>query len=418
MTASAATAAIATQANVEGATSRFCPAGVHMGKCEPASGLFPGSWGSASNVSSALGSGIAPKHSKGHTETQSAIADSARPGDGASVESEISTKPTWVPPNLPLPSHVCSRASFSPSLPVRSVSPPSAPSTGVGKPDRVRQPFDLAHTDEEGKGLSSSETVSEKPVDGKESVSSKVDEPTPKPSEPPATSVSSPKPGLQNKLENKEISGDLKTDNLNVGTLADKENHPHVTVPSVTENPPEVSTETKLPDRVADASDTTGEKTAQATEDRKSPSAKVKPTPLESYAKENVEPTVTPQPPVDVTPDHGVPAAGEKGPSRLTENTSVIPPFFMPPGHSRMTPADRKAELERIGKAISTVFFPPNCPLHGGIMRRMVSQFLMADYKIACGCPLYWKRAIFLASGGQNDETPVEIDAILKTWQS
>uniref|UniRef100_A0A0X3P8T3 EF-hand domain-containing protein n=2 Tax=Schistocephalus solidus TaxID=70667 RepID=A0A0X3P8T3_SCHSO len=458
LTASAATAAIATQANVEGATSRFCPAGVHMGKCEPASGLFSGSW--------------VP------TETPSAVADSERPGEAAPVESETSTKPTWVPPNLPLPSPVYSRASFSPSLPARSVSPPSV---GIGKPDRVRQPTGLAHTDEGDKGLSSSKTISEKPIDGKESASSRVNEPTPKPSEPPATSVSSPKSGLQNQLE-KEIYGELKTEKLpnknieesgknnaaterpklsdlelvaktpswesstdagtatakpsvtldtegpttdtGAGAVADKENRPHVTVPSTTENLPEVSTEPKLPDRAADASATAVEKIYQATEDLKSPSAKVKPTPLESHPHENVEPVVKPHFKADGTADSvaSATAAREKVPSKLTDNTSVIPPFFLPPGRSRMSPADCNAELERISKAIKISLEEAAKSSEEGeskvpsMTALTFSQFGLVTK--ACGCPLYWKRALFLASGGQNDETPVEIEAILKTWRS
>ncbi|KAL7062832.1 hypothetical protein AAHC03_01450 [Spirometra sp. Aus1] len=482
LTASAATAAIATQANVEGAISRFCPAGVHMGKCEPASGLFSGSWGPVSNASSALGSGLASKLTKGNAETSSAVADSARQGEAAPAESETVIKPTWVPPNLPLPTPVYSRASFSPSLPVRSVSPPSVPL--VGKLDRIRHPVGLAHTDEGDKDLSSSETISEKPADGKESASSKADQSAPGTAESSAPCVSSPKQGLQNQLlEKKDVSEELKTDKLTnneiqeseklekntaaterpklsdlevvtktppwesptdavttttkpaalldakgaatetgIGTLTDKENRPHVTVPSIAQNLPEVSAETKLPDRPADGSSPPLEKTHQDTEDVKSPSAKVKPTPLESHTNENVKPVVKPHLPVDGTTDNIAPVARDKVPPRLTDNSSVIPPFFLSPGHSGMTPADCNAELERIRKAITADLEEAAKSSDEGELKsssKTALPFSLFNLVTkACGCPLYWKRALFLASGGQNDETPVAIDAILKTWRS
>ncbi|VDM31571.1 unnamed protein product [Hydatigera taeniaeformis] len=109
MTPSAATAAIATQSNVEGTTSRFCPAGVHMGKCLPAQEVYTDVWGSVSSISSAVGSGLVSR------VPQKSL-DSSKTSD-VSIPPPPLIEP-WVLPDLPLPTTVHSKASFSPSVPI------------------------------------------------------------------------------------------------------------------------------------------------------------------------------------------------------------------------------------------------------------------------------------------------------------
>ena len=132
MTLSAATAAIATQSNVEGTNSRFCPAGVHMGKCLPAQDIYTDAWGTTSI--SAMGGGIISRMSQ-------KFADSSKSLD-VSMPPPSLIEP-WVPPDLPLPTTVHSKASFSPTVPVAVQSPlpdESAPTPSSGasiKPHNV-----------------------------------------------------------------------------------------------------------------------------------------------------------------------------------------------------------------------------------------------------------------------------------------
>lgn len=136
LTPSAAIAAIVTQSNMEGTTSRFCPAGVHMGKCLPAQDVYSDAWGTGSNVSS--GSGLVSRISQKFAE--------------GSKNADVSIPPSliepWVPPDLPLPTTVHSKASFSPTVPISVQSPlpddsASTPSLKAQKlaPKEEREPI-------------------------------------------------------------------------------------------------------------------------------------------------------------------------------------------------------------------------------------------------------------------------------------
>ena len=123
MSPSAATAAIATQSNVEGTNSRFCPAGVHMGKCLPAQDVYTDAWGTPSV--SAVSGGLISRMSQKFSSSKANTPDISIPPP--------STIEPWVPPDLPLPTTVHSKASFLPTIPIAVQSP--LPDESASKPN-------------------------------------------------------------------------------------------------------------------------------------------------------------------------------------------------------------------------------------------------------------------------------------------
>lgn len=154
LTPSAAIAAIATQSNMEGTTSRFCPAGVHMGKCLPAQDVYTDAWGAASNIS---GSGLVSRLSQKFGEGSKNL-------DGSIPPSFIEP---WVPPDLPLPKTVHSKASFSPSVPISVQSP--LPEDKVSSPSVKTQKVTPSKPKEDKESKTTPETL--------ESAEKKVGEP-------------------------------------------------------------------------------------------------------------------------------------------------------------------------------------------------------------------------------------------------
>uniref|UniRef100_A0A5K3ELJ0 EF-hand domain-containing protein n=2 Tax=Mesocestoides corti TaxID=53468 RepID=A0A5K3ELJ0_MESCO len=422
MTPSAATAAIATQSNMEGTTSRFCPAGVHMGKCLPAQDLYASAWGPVSNIPSTLGNGLASKLSHKFTE-QSMVPD-------ASIPPTPLLEP-WAPPNLPIPTTVHSKASFSPSVPTAVQSP--LPEENTPSPNAATTP-------------KQQKTIPAKLLIDKEPSS------VPKSSESVENELPSTKSPVQPKLD-KEPASRLKTEPDKVDVSSVKSEEEQVVVEE--ERPP-----TFIPTDITESTNGgSPEKSVISTTPTTTPSSITSTKTTDDSSPKSTatlkeEPIKTSQNASAVKPQYGgdegkenVLKAGEVGETKSLPNDGSgasakplqpslrVPQFYVPMGRSKLAPADLECEIDRVGKSIveglSEPIPAPEKTEEGEEAVKATEEALPAKVTLdssvpfsrfgvvtkACGCPLYWKRALFTAAGGEKDDVPVPIADILSLWR-
>ncbi|KAH9285751.1 Serine/threonine-protein phosphatase 2A regulatory subunit B'' subunit alpha [Echinococcus granulosus] len=456
MTPSAATAAIATQSNVEGTTSRFCPAGVHMGKCLPAQEVYTDVWGSVSSISSALSGGVVPRVSQKFPDL------SKSPDVPFPPPSLIEP---WALPDLPLPTTVHSKASFSPSVPidVQSALPDdstSTPSNATSLKQQKTTPLPKPPEDKELTPSPRAPGPAEEAISAaKTLVQTEVDEvsisrqETPSPSE--KEDVVMVKPANENVSKVTE-----KTPTVIPAEKVERTNgSPAVnsTAPGTTITPSPSLTLTKDAGK-----DTTTEETVLSKDETSTVPSSVStvlPHFEDDKSKESVlkerkgeEEKRTEMPEVAKKVLKQTPSGDATGPVlKPLQPSKRVPQFYIPIGSSLLSLTELGSAMDKVQACIleglaasaptqknddeaeetntknpetSTVttvivdekkeqYTPPT-------MLTVESLIPFSRFNIvtkACGCPLYWKRALFKAAGGENDSTAVPVTAILSLWR-
>nr|CDS33416.1 serine:threonine protein phosphatase 2A [Hymenolepis microstoma] len=457
LTPSAAIAAIVTQSNMEGTTSRFCPAGVHMGKCLPAQDVYAEAWGTGHNV--APGIGMVPRQSQ-------KFAEGSKNAD-ASIPPPI-IEP-WVPPDLPLPTTVHSKASFSPTVPISVQSP--LPDDSVSTPSVKSQ---NSTPKDEKEFIVSSKTPeliekntseSKKPTQGKEA-ETEISRPKtlqPEPSPPvdrtevqkEDISISKSTEEVLPKVE-KQTPTAISTERTNVSPTS----APSTTISSSILTPPSPEVVEKerpktpkddaphspptlspiSPNKLLDSQDESKENvpkvslpdTTVRVEGEKEKLENKKP--LES---EKVTMSLSDNKVSDKTPDAGTKPTVVLKP--VQSSSKQVPQFYIPMGRSNLSASELSAKMEKIQAQIleSLAAQPSSPPKKSGEEESndaksaetepvptekptvdtavSLSQFELVTK--ACGCPLYWKRALFQAAGGDADSKSVPVSSVLAFWR-
>uniref|UniRef100_A0A158R878 EF-hand domain-containing protein n=1 Tax=Taenia asiatica TaxID=60517 RepID=A0A158R878_TAEAS len=455
MTPSAATAAIATQSNVEGTTSRFCPAGVHMGKCLPAQEVYTDVWGSVSSISSVMGSGIASRVSQ-------KFPDSSK-GSDVAIPPPPLIEP-WALPDLPLPTTVHSKASFSPSVPiaVQSTLPDDSTSTPNNATSLKQQktiPLPKLTDDKElTPSPRSPGPATEAVSTTKTPVRAEVDDVptsrlrTPSPSEKEDVVMVKPakEPVPKETEKTPTVLPTDKTERTNGGPAVNS------TAPATTITPTpsvalikdaekDITKEEAVPSKdETSAIPLSVSKVSPRFEDEKSKGSALKEGKGEEE-KRKIEMTETVAEVAKKVPKK-TPSMGVTGTAlKPLQPNKRVPQFYTPVGSSILSSTELDSAIDKVqacileglaasasserggNEAEKTNNKNPETAIADEEKEHTQSTKLTVEYPIpfsrfdivtkACGCPLYWKRAIFRAAGGENDNTAIPVAAILSLWR-
>ncbi|CAH8521500.1 unnamed protein product [Heterobilharzia americana] len=118
--------------------------------------------------------------------------------------------------------------------------------------------------------------------------------------------------------------------------------------------------------------------------------------------------------PVSIDP---TPCAQNKPSTTLPSPTiprKALPSFHFPLGTTRMSTEEINTEMERVKQELS--HFTDSSTNSGKHFEQLVPHSCFGQVAKALNCPLYWKHAIYMNSGGTSDRQPVSLSNILKTW--
>ncbi|KAM7541189.1 hypothetical protein Aperf_G00000033037 [Anoplocephala perfoliata] len=461
LTPSAAIAAIATQSNMEGTTSRFCPAGVHMGKCLPAQDVYTDAWGTASNIS---GSGLVSRLSQKFGEGSKNL--------DASIPPSSFIEP-WVPPDLPLPKTVHSKASFSPSVPISVQSPlpddkiPS-PSVKTQKvtPSKFKEDKESKTTPQAPESTENKVAEPKKPAITKagESEVSLPKTPPFEPSPPPSTTEPQKEGITVIKATEKAIPKDAnktpaaipteKTEHANGSPTA-----PSTVTPTPTLAPPSreavdkglaisgkdsLSPQDEAPHALSTISSTSPVHFEEHTEESKENVPKV--SPQEAAKVEKKEENEENRKPDNAEKTLSNQVTGDKVTNKTPSGAALkplwpskrVPQFYIPMGRSTLTASELSAQMEKTQAQILEALAAPPPPQkkpgegESSDAKSVESEPVSTEKPTvdspvpfgrfgiitkAFGCPLYWKRAIYMAAGGDADSNSVPVSSILSLWR-
>ncbi|VUZ45719.1 unnamed protein product [Hymenolepis diminuta] len=458
LTPSAAIAAIVTQSNMEGTTSRFCPAGVHMGKCLPAQDVYSDAWSTGSNVSS--GSGLVSRLSQ-------KFAEGSKNADASIPPSLIEP---WVPPDLPLPTTVHSKASFSPTVPISVQSPlpddsastpslkaqnlapkeerepivsPKTPEPVEKKTSEPKKPVQLGAAETEISQPKSPQHEPSPPLAKTEvpkediSISKSAEEVSPKDEEKTPTAISAERtngsclPAQSTTISSTAIltppSREVVEKELPT-TPKEEDLYTHSALPSTSPHHLEELEEGSK----ENVSKISPPETPTKVEEKKEDLENKKP--LES---EKVMPPPVDNKVVDQTPDAATTSTIALKP--LQFGNKRVPQFYTPMGRSILSANELSSKMEKIQiqmlESLAALPSPPPkkpgeeessdaknaetepAPTEKPTIETTVPFSRFELVTKACGCPLYWKRSLFQAAGGDADNKSVPVSSVLAFWR-